>query len=180
MSFTAIDGTINPHLVADYLPQPQIVVYNCNLYAVLGDPRTFPHSPFSALLYKSSNGITWTLLDEAHSPPFAQGDGNPQMNLTVHGTSLETLGGTTFPDTFDPNSNMKTVSFDPSSGLWGSTTRLVIVQGNTNDFLSVARSFASYRPDGSYIIASQYLSGPAEVIIKKRTVGGSWSTLAIL
>src|ERR1043166_150368 len=181
MSFVAIDGTIQPHLVADYLPQPQICTSGCSLYAALGDPRTFPHNNHSALMYTSADVTSWSLIDESHSPLFAQGDGEVQVALYGYGTTLEAVGETTFPDTFDPNSNTKTVSFDPSTNLWLSTTRLTVEQGNTSDFLSVARWFSAYRPDGSYVVVFQENDdSPTGVQIKKRTAGGTWSTLATL
>src|SRR5439155_14298799 len=115
----------------------------------------FPHNNHSALIYKSTDGVTWTLLDEAHSPLFGFADGEIIIDLLLNGGILYASGPTTFPDTFDPNSNMKTAYFDPINGLWSTIVRQTIISGDTSDFLNVPRWFSIFRPDGSYLIATQ-------------------------
>jgi hypothetical protein len=166
------------------LPQNQICQIGCTLYAALGDPRTFPNDPNSILIYKSTDGVNWTLLDFSHSPLFGLRDGGVQNSLSVNNGIIYSLGGVAVGspsppyDTFDAASNIKYWNFDPSTGLWGSKTSLTAVQTDSNDFLSVNKFFGAFRPDGSYILTYMINHFPPQIIVRKRSIGGTWSTLA--
>ena len=194
MAFNVIDAVIQPHMSADALTQPQVCQVGCNLYAVFGDTRIFPHDSHATLMYKSTDAVNWTLLDDSNSPYFGKGNNEVQVSLSVYQGTIYALGGVAIGapsppfDTFDASSNMKYWTFNPAppipfdpNGVWVAKTALQAVQQTSvHDFLAVRKFFGTFRPDGSYVLAYTIIGidGNAETIVRKRTVGGVWSTLA--